>query len=167
MTSKTFTSGTVIDSAWLNDVNTTTYTTVPALNTSVTNKATNGANTDITSLSGLTGSFGWKTGGGGTVVQTTNKSTGVTLGKSAGVIQTSNAALAAGATVSFLLTCFCAPNDICLVAIQNGTPSAYNVWASNNSNGTNSQTIYIKNISGGSLSEALNISFAIITVSAT
>lgn len=30
MTSKTFVSGTTIDSAWLNDVNNTTYTTVPA-----------------------------------------------------------------------------------------------------------------------------------------
>jgi hypothetical protein len=137
---------------------------VPALSTSVTNKAASGANTDITSLSGLTGPFGWKTGGGGTVVQATNKSTAVTLSKSTGVIQTSNAALAAGATISFVLTCICATNDICAVAIQNGTPASYNVWASNNSNGTNSQTIYIKNISGGSLSEALNISFAIISV---
>jgi len=33
MTSKTFTSGTVVDSPWLNDVNTSTYTTVPAITT--------------------------------------------------------------------------------------------------------------------------------------
>lgn len=37
MTSKTFTTGTTIDSAWLNDVNTSTYTTVPALSVGVGN----------------------------------------------------------------------------------------------------------------------------------
>lgn len=47
MTSKTFTSGTVIDSAWLNDTNTSVYITVPLLQTS---KASAGVNTDITSL---------------------------------------------------------------------------------------------------------------------
>jgi hypothetical protein len=77
MTSKTFTSGTVIDSPWLNDVNTATYTSLPALQTKTANlptvstfagtmmddvdaagvrttivAAASGANTDITSLSG-------------------------------------------------------------------------------------------------------------------
>lgn len=51
MTSKTFVTGTVIDSAWLNDVNTATYTTIPALSTG---KANAGANNDITSLGALT-----------------------------------------------------------------------------------------------------------------
>lgn len=50
MTSKTFTSGTIIDSAWLNDANTSVYTTVPSLITTVASKAASGANTDITSL---------------------------------------------------------------------------------------------------------------------
>jgi hypothetical protein len=57
MTSKVFSSGTVIDSAWLNDTNTSVYTTVPGLSTSlgtltttVAGKAAAGANTDITSL---------------------------------------------------------------------------------------------------------------------
>jgi len=40
MTSKTFTSGTVVDSPWLNDVNTATYTSVPALQTKTANLPT-------------------------------------------------------------------------------------------------------------------------------
>jgi hypothetical protein len=62
MTSKTFTSGTVIDAPWLNDVNTATYTTVPALNTtvsglttSVSGKADAGVNADITQLNWANG----------------------------------------------------------------------------------------------------------------
>jgi len=35
MTSKTFVPGTVVDSPWLNDVNTATYTTVPAQQTDI------------------------------------------------------------------------------------------------------------------------------------
>jgi hypothetical protein len=53
MTSKTFASGTVIDAAWLNDVNAATYTQVPALSASISAKAAAGANSDITSLTAL------------------------------------------------------------------------------------------------------------------
>ena len=126
--------------------------------------AASGANGDITSLAALTGAIGWGTGGGGFVTQATSKSTAVTLNKYSGVVQTNAASLAAGATVSFLLNCLCNANDVCMVSIQNGTPGSYNVWTSNNGNGVNSQTIYLKNISGGALSEALNINFAIIRV---
>jgi hypothetical protein len=64
MTSKTFTSGTVIDADWLNDVNTATYTTVPALGTST--------NTTIASLNNANGvGFGiTPTGGINASIQT-------------------------------------------------------------------------------------------------
>lgn len=126
--------------------------------------ATSGANTNITSLTGLTGALGWGAGGGGFVTQLTSKSTSVTLNAYSGVIQTNNAALLAGTTVSFLLTCLCNANDVVVVSLQNGTPDSYNIWTSNNSLGANQQRIYIKNISAGTLSEALNINFAVIRV---
>jgi len=54
MTSTVFVNqSTVIVADWLNDVNATTYTTVPSLVTDVAGKAESGANTDITSLDGL------------------------------------------------------------------------------------------------------------------
>jgi hypothetical protein len=60
MTSKTFVSGTVIDSAWLNDVNDSTYATDTApvgsfraaAETALAGKAASGANTDISSIIG-------------------------------------------------------------------------------------------------------------------
>jgi hypothetical protein len=119
------------------------------------------------SLDTLTGALGWGIGGGGFVTQLTSKSTPVNLNAYSGVVQTNNAALAAGATVSFVLSCLCNTNDVLLATIQNGTPGAYNIWASNNSSGANQQTIYIKNISGGSLSEALNINFVVFKVQAS
>lgn len=55
MASTTFVDYTTpIVASWLNDVNTGTYTTLPGLVTSVSLKAGSGANTDITSLGGLT-----------------------------------------------------------------------------------------------------------------
>lgn len=54
---------TLIESTWLNDVNTSVYTTVPA-------KANNGANSDITSLSGLTTALSVAQGGTGAITAT-------------------------------------------------------------------------------------------------
>jgi len=51
-----------------------------------------------------TAEIGYAASGQGTVTQATSKSTGVTLNKSAGQITMNNAALAAGAAVSFVLT---------------------------------------------------------------
>ena len=61
MSSINFTGGTIVPATWLNDVNTTSYTTVPALSitisgltTTVAGKAASGVNTDITGLSAIT-----------------------------------------------------------------------------------------------------------------
>jgi len=54
MTSTVFVNqSTVIVADWLNDVNATTYTTVPSLAIDVAGKAESGANSDITSITGL------------------------------------------------------------------------------------------------------------------
>ena len=112
----------------------------------------------VTSPAGL----GYGTGSGGSVTQLTSKSTTVTLNKPCGQIAMNNASLAAGATVSFVLSnSLVSVNDIFVVTLGNGTysPSAYNVWgyASNGACG-----VFIKNISGASLSEAVPLNFAII-----
>lgn len=66
MTSTTFVDQqTVIMASWLNDVNTATYTTVPAHTTAIAGKAALGANTDITSLGGLTTPLSQGQGGTG------------------------------------------------------------------------------------------------------
>jgi len=65
---------TLIESDWLNDVNTSVYTTVPAnlatVNASIATKANKGANSDITSLSGLTTALSIAQGGTGATTAT-------------------------------------------------------------------------------------------------
>lgn len=113
------------------------------------------------------GVIGYGTGSGGTVAQATNKSTGVTLSKPSGTITMSSAALAAGASVSFTLTnTLITPLDILDVAVQWGafTPENYRVRAAC---GNGVARITLENVSGGSLSEALPINFALKRVANT
>jgi hypothetical protein len=66
MTTTTFVDQqTVIVAAWLNDVNTATYTTIPGITATLATKAAIGANTDITSLGGLTTPLSQGQGGTG------------------------------------------------------------------------------------------------------
>lgn len=113
-------------------------------------------------LSNPTGGLGYGTGAGGTVTQATSKSTGVTLNKVCGQITMNNAALAAGASVSFTVTnSAVAATDLVAVAIASGaTPNSYTVTVSAVAAG--SFNIMVHNVSGGSLSEAIVISFAIV-----
>jgi hypothetical protein len=114
----------------------------------------------------FSGGFGFGTGAGGSVTQLTNKSTSVTLNKLCGRIVMNNALLAAGATVSFgLNNTTIAANDIVLVNIvagAGGVDSAnYQVWAAPSS-GNNLAIINLQNISGGNLSEAVELNFSVI-----
>lgn len=106
---------------------------------------------------------GYAAGAGGTVTQLTDKSTGVTLNKICGEITLHNAALAAGAIVSFILTdSAIGPNDVLVLNhVSAGTPGSYTL---NAATGTGVATIYIRNNTGGSLSEAIVIGFAVIKV---
>lgn len=124
--------------------------------------AASGANSDITSLTGLSGAFGYATGAGGTVTQATNKGTGVTINKLCGQITTDNAALAAGAEVSFTVTnSTVAATDVVIVNLASGnTADAYTIWVDAVSAG--SFRIGLANLSAGSLSQALVINFAVI-----
>jgi hypothetical protein len=124
--------------------------------------AASGVNSDITSLTGVTGTFGYATGAGGTVTQITSKATGVTLNKICGQITTHNAALGAGAEVSFTVTnSVVAATDVVVICIGSGASAdAYNVQV--DAVGAGSFRVAIGNMTGGSLSEALVLNFVVI-----
>ena len=107
--------------------------------------------------------LGYGAGAGGTVTQATNKSTAVTLNKPTGQITMSNAALAAGTSVSFVLNnTLISGADIIIVntSVTAVDGRSYRVEAINN--GAGSATLRVTNITGGSLSEALALNFAVI-----
>jgi hypothetical protein len=108
-----------------------------------------------------TGKHGYATGAGGTVTQATSKATGVTLSKSTGQITLNAAALAASTTVSFTLTnTVIEANDILIMNhISAGTAGSYLL---NAQSAAGSASINVRNISLGSLSEAIVIAFAVI-----
>jgi len=108
-----------------------------------------------------TGKHGYATGAGGTVTQATSKATGVTLSKSTGQITLNNAALAADTTVSFTLTnTVIEAGDILIMNhISAGTAGSYLL---NAQSAAGSASINVRNITTGSLSEAIVIAFAVI-----
>ena len=73
-----------------------------------------------------------------------------------------NAALASATNVTFTLNnTYISANDTLIVTISSGgTAGAYNAWVSGLSAG--SATLVLRNISAGSLSEAVVLNFAII-----
>lgn len=109
------------------------------------------------------GGLGYGTGAGGTVTQATSKSTAVTLNKPTGQITMNNAALGAGAVVSFQLTNnLIGSYDVVIVQASGDIPVSnqnYSVRAHPFSGGA---VIFVKNESAGSLSDAVLIKFAII-----
>jgi hypothetical protein len=99
----------------------------------------------------------------GTVTQLTDKSTAVTLNKSAGRITMNNASLATATNATFTLNnSLISANDTVVLTISGGqaTAGSYNVFA--NSLSAGSVSITLRNISGGTLSEAIVINFALI-----
>jgi hypothetical protein len=108
-----------------------------------------------------TGKHGYATGSGGVVTQLTDKTTAVTLSKSTGQITLAGAALAASTTVSFTLTnTVIEAGDILIMNhISGGTAGSYLL---NAQSAAGSASINVRNISLGSLSEAIVIAFAVI-----
>jgi hypothetical protein len=110
-----------------------------------------------------TSEMGYAAAAQGTVTQATNKSTGVTLNRSAGQITMNNAALGATTNVAFTLTnSTISAKDVVIVNVAGGTAAtdSYNCWVSGHAAG--SCTIVLRNITGGSLSEAVVLNFAVI-----
>ena len=98
----------------------------------------------------------------GSVTQLTDKSTGVTLNKSMGRITMNAAALAGNTAVTFTLTnSTISGNDAIIVNVSGGgTAAAYTTYISSMTSG--SAAITLRNLTAGSLSEAVIINFAII-----
>jgi hypothetical protein len=107
-----------------------------------------------------TGAFGYISGTG-TITQATNKATGVTLNSPSGQITLNGAALAADTTVSFTLTnSSITANDVLILNhLSAGTAGSYLL---NAQAAAGSASINVRNITSGSLSEAIVIGFAVI-----
>ena len=107
--------------------------------------------------------LGYTAAAQGAVTQATDKTTAVTLNKPAGRITMNAAALAAATNVSFTLNnSYISSNDIIVLTLSGGiaTAGTYNCWV--NSMSAGSCSITLRNISAGSLSEAVIINFAMI-----
>jgi len=156
------TSPTLVTPTITNPTVTTGTFTSPALVTPSLGAATGTSlSTTGNQVISSTGKHGYATGSGGTVTQITSKATGVTLSKSTGQITLDGAALAASTTVSFTLTnTVIEAGDILIMNhISGGTAGSYLL---NAQSAAGSASINVRNISLGSLSEAIVIAFAVI-----
>ena len=106
--------------------------------------------------------IGYATGAQGAVTQLTDKTTGVTLNKSAGRITMNAASLAANTAVSFTLTnSTISANDAIIVNVSGGgTAAAYTTYISSMTAG--SAVVTLRNLTGGALAEAVVLNYAII-----
>ena len=69
-----------------------------------------------------TGAFGYVSGNGGSVTQTTSRTTGVTINKSNGSITTNSTSLSAGSTAKFTVSnSLVSATDIIMISIKSGT----------------------------------------------
>lgn len=100
---------------------------------------------------------------GDVVVQGTSKATTVILPNRTGQITMHNAALNAGVTVTFTVTCTVikALDNILVNHKSGGTAGAYYAWAHTPVDDTSFQ-ISVRNQTGGNLSEAIVLSFTAI-----
>ena len=112
--------------------------------------------------------LGYGNGAGGVVTQLTSKSTPVTLDKPCGIITMHNAALAAGASAFFefnnsLIDALCALS----ITATNVPSNGFNYTVTCQSVVAGKAFIRVTNVSAGSLSDAVQISFGIIKVALT
>jgi hypothetical protein len=121
-----------------------------------------GADTVSAGLVYASTELGYTSAAQGAVTQATDKSTGVTLNKSAGRITMNNAALLGNTAVSFTLTnSVISAKDAIIVNVSGGgTAAAYTTYISSMTAG--SAVITLRNLTAGSLSEAVILNFAII-----
>jgi hypothetical protein len=112
--------------------------------------------------SSVSAGIGYATGAGGTVSQSTDKSTGVTIDRVCGTITMNAATLNAGTIVSFTVTdaSMAATDLVILNHTSGGTLGAYTLNAAASASG--SFQINVRNETAGNLSEAIVIRFAII-----
>jgi hypothetical protein len=137
---------------------TANVTTFPAVVSVTGNVLTNAGNVLV---NGGVGGVGYTAGAGGTVAQSGNKGTGVSLNKQSGEITMQNTNLAAATVVSFVLTnSTIAATDLLVINhVSGGTIGSYTLDAAC---AAGSATIYVRNNTAGGLAEALVLRFAVI-----
>jgi hypothetical protein len=127
--------------------------------TLITNKPTSYAFTGAVTSSG--GGIGYATGAGGTVTQSSSRTTGVTLSKLCGNITMFSAAVAAQASSTFTLTnTFIAATDYVAVNHISGTNGG--AWNCSWVAAAGSVAITVRNVSTASITEATPLRFTII-----
>ena len=106
--------------------------------------------------------IGYSAAAQGTVTQLTDKTTAVTLNKSAGRITMNGAALAGNTAVSFTLNnSLLSGNDTVIVCISGGaTTGAYTSYVTSLTTG--SAILTLRNLTGTSYSESVILNYAII-----
>ena len=131
-----------------------------AANNTFLARSTTGAG-DYEALVTTTTGLGFYTGAGGTITQATSKATAFTLSKMCGQITMAADALAANTIVSATWTnSLIAATDVVIINHKSvGTIGAYTF---NVACGSPTSTLYIRNNTSGSLSEALVLSFVVI-----
>ena len=111
------------------------------------------------------GEIGYTAAARGSVTQLTDKATAVTLNKSAGTVTMNGAALAATTSVNFLLNnSTISAGDAVIVSFVSGAANAgtYTLWVTALTAGV--ATLTLRNITAGSLSEAIVFNFVIVHV---
>ena len=106
--------------------------------------------------------IGYTAAAQGAVTQLTDKGTAVTLNKSAGRITMNNAALAGNTAVSFTMNnTLISTNDTIIVNVSGGaTTGAYTSYVTSMTSG--SAILTLRNLTSGSLSEAVILNYSII-----
>jgi hypothetical protein len=108
-----------------------------------------------------TGTIGYSSSAFGTVTQTNNKNTAVTINTPSGQITTASSQLAPSASGVFVVNCSTISiKDVVVVSVASGgTLGAYNAFISAISDG--SFTVEIKNVTNNAYSEAVKLNYAI------
>ena len=150
-------------------------TTIADLGT-VTTADINGGTIDSTVIGGTTPAditgedilanrtIGYTTGQGGTITQSTSKSTGVTLNKSSGTITMNGAALAHNTNVEFTFTNSTIKADSVILNIKSAAGGSSEYIAQVHEIGSGSCKILLRNVSNdnNSKSDAVQLQFAVI-----
>lgn len=121
-----------------------------------------GANSDITSLLGITGTMGYATGAGGTATQATDKTTTVIINKICGeIIMNAQNMLAGESKIFTVSNSLVAADDFPFAIIKSGaTTNSYSLDIVGVSAG--GFNIQLHNFSAGALAEAVVLSFVVL-----
>ena len=127
-----------------------------------------GANVVSASTIYATEQLGYTNGAYGTVTQSNNKATGVTLNKTAGTITTSNAQMAPGAKVAFIVTnSQVSALDTVIVNIASGATATFAYLIAVVTVQDGFFTINLDNVSSNAYTDTLNINFSILHIASS